>query len=234
MSSSVNLKLFATHPHACSYLDEREATTVFIDPDAKVDKSLYSRLSALGFRRSGQHVYRPHCAQCNACIPMRIPVDHFKPSRSQRRVLKRNQDLTLRVFESGDSDEFYDLYARYISARHRDGDMYPPSRSQYDGFLTSQWQITRFLAAYSDDKLVGVAVCDLLDEGLSAVYTYFDPKLDQRSLGTWFILQQLLWVEQLRLPYLYLGYWIDACDKMRYKAKFQPQQRLINGVWVFS
>ncbi|AFU97834.1 arginyltransferase [Simiduia agarivorans] len=234
MSSSVNLKLFATHPHACSYLDEREATTVFIDPDAKVDKSLYSRLSALGFRRSGQHVYRPHCAQCNACIPMRIPVTQFSPSRSQRRVLKRNQDLRLEVLESGDSDEFYALYARYIAARHKDGDMYPPSRSQYDGFLTSQWQITRFLAAYLDDQLVGVAVCDLLDEGLSAVYTFFDPELDQRSLGTWFILQQLRWVGHLGLPYLYLGYWINACDKMSYKAKFQPQQRLIDGVWVFS
>lgn len=234
MSSSVNLKLFATHPHACSYLDEREATTVFIDPDACIDKTLYSRLSALGFRRSGQHVYRPQCQQCKACIPLRIPVARFIPSRSQRRVLKRNQDLQLKVFDTGKSDQFYDLYARYIAARHRDGDMYPPSRHQYDGFLTSEWQITRFLAAYSGEHLVGVAVCDLLDEGLSAVYTFYDPALESRSLGTWFILQQLIWVAELDLPYLYLGYWIEECEKMSYKAKFAPQQRLIDGVWVFS
>jgi leucyl-tRNA---protein transferase len=232
MSSSINIKLFSTHPHPCSYLDEQEATTVFVDPEAAMDAGLYSRLSDLGFRRSGQHVYRPQCAHCNACLPVRIRLAEFKPNRAQRRTLKRNQDVELSQVDNIDTEECYALYARYISARHRSGDMYPPSRSQYRSFLTSEWGITRFLTARRSGVLVGVAVCDQLEKGLSAVYTYFEPDLHAKSLGSWFILQQINWAKSLGYPYLYLGYWIRNCQKMNYKTQYQPLECLRAGFWA--
>ncbi len=232
MTSSINLKLFSTHPHPCSYLDDQEATTVFVDPEAAMNASLYSRLSDLGFRRSGQHVYRPQCANCNACLPVRIRLSEFKPNRTQRRTLKRNSDLTLELLESIDTDECYALYARYISERHYQGDMYPPSRSQYRGFLTDEWGITRFLAARLEGELVGVAVCDQLEQGISAVYTFFDPALNARSLGSWFILKQIQWAMHQNAPYLYLGYWIKDSQKMNYKTQYQPLECLRAGFWA--
>ncbi|UTA49582.1 arginyltransferase [Simiduia sp. 21SJ11W-1] len=232
MSSSINLKLFSTHPHPCSYLDDQEATTVFVDPEAPMTPALYSRLSDLGFRRSGQHVYRPQCAECSACLPVRVRLQDFKPNRTQKRTLKRNRDLQLELVDSIDTDECYALYARYIAERHQDGDMYPPSRSQYQGFLTTEWGITRFLVARADGKLVGVAVCDQLEQGLSAVYTFFDPALSARSLGSWFILQQIHWANRLGLPYLYLGYWIRDCQKMNYKTQYQPLECFRAGFWA--
>ncbi|MDN3639951.1 arginyltransferase [Simiduia curdlanivorans] len=232
MSSSINIKLFSTHPHKCSYLADREATTVFVDPDATMDSALYSRLSELGFRRSGQHVYRPQCAECNACTPVRIKVEAFALNRQQKRTLKRNNDLTLELLERIDTDECYALYEAYINVRHRDGDMFPPTKSQYNGFLTAQWGATRFLAARLNGQLVGVAMCDVLANGLSAVYTFFDPSLTKRSLGAWFILQQIAWTNRLGLSHLYLGYWIKDCQKMSYKTQYQPLEYFKGGFWT--
>lgn len=232
MSSSVNLKLYSTHPHPCSYLPDREATTVFVDPEARIDAGLYESLSELGFRRSGRHIYRPQCQSCNACIPVRVRVGEFRPGRSQRRILSKNADLQMSLQDRADDDECYALYARYISERHADGDMHPPSRSQYDGFLTREWGITRYLCARLNGRLVGVAVCDQFSQGLSAVYTFFDPSLADRSLGSWFILQQIAWVSDSGLPYLYLGYWIADCQKMAYKVKYQPLEMLRHNHWL--
>ena len=232
MSSSINLKLFSTHPHNCSYLADKQATTVFVDPEAAMDGRLYSRLSELGFRRSGQHVYRPQCAQCNACTPVRVRISEVELSRQQKRTLKRNQDLSLELIDSIDTDEYYALYERYINARHKDGDMYPASRAQYKGFLTPQWGVTQFLVARLNGQLVGVAMCDLLTSGLSAVYTFFDPCLSKRSLGAWFILQQIAWGKRIGVSYLYLGYWIEECQKMNYKTLYQPLEYFKGGFWT--
>ena len=136
MTSSLrDLKVYTTYPHSCSYLPEQEATTLFVDPRTPMTGSLYSQLSLLGFRRSGSHLYRPNCGSCSACIPARVPASRFSPKRSQRRTLKRNEDVRIRELDSIDSDEAFDLYRRYIEARHHDGDMYPPSRDQYQSFL---------------------------------------------------------------------------------------------------
>ena len=131
MSNLRTLVFFATPAHDCSYLPDREATTMFVDPRAQVDKRLYSQLTALGFRRSGSHYYRPHCEQCNACTPVRLRVDDFRPDRSQRRVMAKNQDLTCRMVRASFSERYYNLYSHYIEQRHSDGDMYPPSREQF-------------------------------------------------------------------------------------------------------
>lgn len=232
MSDLSSLKLFATAPHPCSYLEGEEATTVFIDPHAEVDAELYSELSQLGFRRSGKHLYRPHCANCQACISCRIPVNQFRPNRSQRRCAKRNQDLSTQMIDSIDTDEHYALYQHYINTRHRDGDMYPPSREQYRTFLSPERGVTRFIEYRLEGQLVGVAVCDQLSHGLSAVYTFFASYMAARSLGVFAILAQIEQAKRMGLTYVYLGYWIKECRKMAYKTQYRPLQMLVNKRWV--
>jgi arginine-tRNA-protein transferase len=226
------LKFFATPPHACSYLEEQQATTLFVDPAARIDPALYSALSTLGFRRSGRHLYRPHCEHCNACIPVRIPVAEFAPRRSQRRILRRNADLTVTVRDAELTEENYALYARYIGERHDDGDMYPPSREQFRSFLLCDWSDTRFVEFREDDRLVAVAVTDRVDDGLSAIYTYYDPDHPKRSLGVHAILWQIEHARERGLPNLYLGYWIKRCRKMRYKTEYRPLEMRVGERWV--
>jgi len=232
MTDLSNLRLFGTQPHPCSYLDDQDATTLFVDPDAPVDIHLYSQLSQLGFRRSGSHLYRPQCAVCQACISCRIPVHLFKPNRSQKRCWQRNQDLQVREIDSIHTAEHYQLYADYINSRHKDGDMYPPSITQYEAFLTREWGVTRYLEMRLEGKLLGVAVCDRLEDGLSAVYTFYCPKAEKRSLGAFAILAQIHMAKQQGLSHLYLGYWIKECTKMRYKIQYRPLELLINRRWM--
>ncbi|WP_165854978.1 arginyltransferase [Marinobacter sp. JSM 1782161] len=231
MSSLKTLVFFATPPHDCSYLPDREATTMFVDPRAHVDKRLYSQLTALGFRRSGSHYYRPHCENCNACIPVRLDATAFQPNRSQRRVWKRNEDITFRLQPARFQENYYQLYARYIEQRHHDGDMYPPSREQFTSFLVEGANQSEFLEMWLDDELIGLAVLDALDDGLSAIYTLFDPDEEGRSLGTLGILWQVEEAQRRHLPFLYLGYWIRECRKMNYKSRFKPLEALIGGHW---
>lgn len=232
MTDLSTLKLFTTHPHPCSYLPGQEATTLFIDPGAEVDVTLYSRLSEYGFRRSGQHIYRPRCGQCQACIPMRVPVKLFTCNRQQKRCWRRNQDIETKILRSIDTDEHYQLYDDYIRQRHADGDMFPPSRQQYRDFLSAQWGSTRYIEFRQASQLLAVAVCDQLDHGLSAIYTFYSADQDRRSLGTYAVLFQIEWARQLELDYVYLGYWIKQCQKMRYKSDYRPFQLFINNTWV--
>lgn len=231
MSSLKTLIFFATPEHRCSYLSERHATTMFVDPRAHIDRRLYSQLTALGFRRSGTHYYRPHCENCNACIPVRIPVSRFKPNRAQRRNWRDNEDLTLRAVPVQYTDEYYALYEHYISDRHADGDMYPPSREQFVSFLVEGVIDGFFLEIRKDGRLVGLAVIDVLDDGFSAIYTMFDTGMTQRSLGTLAILWQIEEVKRRGSSYVYLGYWIRQCRKMNYKRRFRPLEMLRHGHW---
>lgn len=232
MSDLSSLKLFATQPHPCSYLDDHEATTVFVDPDAKIDASIYTQLSQLGFRRSGSHLYRPQCMRCQACISCRIPINLFKPNRSQRRCLQKNSDISLEFTDTIATQEHYQLYANYIEHRHPEGDMHPPSQEQYNAFLTSEWNLTKYIEFKINGKLIGVSVCDQLGDGLSAVYTFYDPSLEARSLGKFAILAQIDQAKQLNLDYLYLGYWIKECNKMNYKIQYRPLELLVNRRWM--
>ncbi len=231
MNDHQRIKLYATHPHDCSYFDDREARTVFIDPDVPLTPRLYTELSQRGFRRSGNHVYRPQCESCRECIATRIPVANFEFSRSQRRVLKRNADITVKAL-SRPAVEAYDLYERYINGRHDDGDMYPASRNQYDSFIAEAPGYTEFRHFYLGDVLVGLAVTDVLNDGLSAIYTFYDPDLSRRSLGRFSILDQIRACRERRLPYLYLGYWIRDSEKMRYKTDYRPIELLVKNRWL--
>ena len=231
MTDLSKLKLYATHPHPCSYLSGEQATTLFVDPDTSVDQLAYSELADLGFRRSGKHIYRPHCASCQACLAARIPVEHFKAKRNQRKIWNRNQDLTVDEVEHIDGDQYFELYQRYIDRRHRDGDMFPATREQYQSFLTKEWDSTRFFRFSCGEELLAVAVVDQLTRGLAAVYTFFDADNERRSLGSYAILWQVEMARQLDLPYLYLGYWIRNCRKMNYKTDYRPLEILVGNRW---
>lgn len=231
MSSDV-IKFYSTAPHECSYLEGEQATTLFVDPDKQIDIPLYTALSEHGFRRSGKHLYKPNCEHCDACIPVRIPVAGFNWKRRFKRIMKRNEDIDVVVVNDISGSEYYQLYARYIRDRHRDGDMYPPSQEQYQNFLTSEWKSTEFLRYEVDGKLLGVAVTDNLVTGLSAIYTFFDPRLEQRSLGVYSVLKQIELCKERGLDYLYLGYWIKNCAKMAYKSEYRPMEILSNAHWL--
>ncbi|WP_286238386.1 arginyltransferase [Neptuniibacter halophilus] len=227
------LHFYATPEHDCSYLTGKTAKTLFVDPQAEIDQATYSRLSDLGFRRSGKHIYRPHCDGCNACISVRVPVRHFKFRKSQQRILNKNRDLTVSKTTPAFSDEYYALYSRYINERHQDGDMYPPSLEQFNSFLVEGEEHTYFMEFRDPEgRLLAVSVVDMLEQGMSAIYTFYDPSLSKRSLGTYCILWQLQYCEEHQLPYLYLGYWVKACRKMSYKTAFSPFELLIDGDWM--
>tara|TARA_R110002110_G_scaffold166675_1_gene367461 strand:- start:19911 stop:20609 length:699 start_codon:yes stop_codon:yes gene_type:complete len=227
-----DLKVYTTYPHNCSYLEDQEATTLFVDPRQRMDKTLYSNLSLLGFRRSGHHIYRPHCTHCDACIPARIAVADFEPKRSQRRTLKRNADLHVEQSDDILDEEAFTLYCRYIELRHADGDMFPPDREQYEAFLNDAWDCTRYYRFYDEQRLVAIAVVDELLDGLSAIYTFFEPEQEQRSLGSFAILWQIAEAQRCHLDYVYLGYWIRDCQKMSYKSAYRPLQLYINSRWT--
>lgn len=228
-----DLRFFLTVPHACSYLPGREATTLFLDPEETPAAGVYDALTLQGFRRSGRHLYRPHCENCSACRSARIPVADFHPGRTQRKILRRNADIQTRLLSARWVPQHYALYAAYIRARHADGEMYPPSREQYQTFLTLDQPYAQLLEMTLDERLVGVAVFDQLDHGLSAIYTFFDvdPQLDRRSLGTFAILKLVELAQRRGLPHVYLGYWIEQCRKMRYKKAFSPLEVLDGRRW---
>ncbi len=225
------LNFFATPPHPCSYLADRQAITVFADPDFRKDRGVYSTLSRHGFRRSGPHLYRPRCEGCNACVPVRVPVAEFRPRRSQRRAWARNQDLVVRPRSARFDLDHYRLYARYLEHRHPGGGMDDPSPEQFMEFLTSPWADTVFFELNLGERLLAVAVADVLDDGLSAVYTFFDPDAESRSLGVFGVLWEIAEARRLGLDYLYLGYWIEESPKMSYKSGYQPLEYLHDGRW---
>lgn len=232
MTNLQTLVFYATPEHDCSYLEGQKATTMFADPKAKITLSIYSQLSALGFRRSGNHYYRPHCTHCSACIPVRVPIESFKPSRSQKRILAKNKHVSFQIMTPDFHEDHYLLYEKYIQTRHADGDMFPPSREQYRSFLIESHSSTRFVEFTMNEQLYAVAVMDELEDGLSAIYTFFNPEMSQYSPGTYAILWQIEEAKRRNVPYLYLGYFIKQCRKMAYKTDYQPFQARINDSWL--
>ncbi|WP_078119591.1 arginyltransferase [Thiosocius teredinicola] len=227
-----HLPLYLSAPHACSYLPGRQSNTLFTDPDQAMDMSTYSELLRYGFRRSGSMVYSPRCDHCQQCVSVRVPVDDFAPRRAHRRVIKANRDIEVYDHPAVFNDEHYALYQRYTRARHEDGDMANASSDDYMSFLQTDWCDTQFLEFRRSKQLMAVAVTDMPTDGLSAVYTFFDPDYADRSLGTFAILSQIRYARARRLSYLYLGYWIQECRKMAYKVNFRPIELWQQGQWL--
>lgn len=227
-----SLKIFATEPHGCAYLPDREARTLYIDPYGPMDNAIYAQLLEQGYRRSGEFVYRPGCLGCQACESLRIPVDAFQARRRHRRCIRRNQDLQAAVTHPELGEEHVALYRRYIGNRHDNSTMQTDNPEKIRSFLLSHWSSTFFLEYRLGGQLICVAVVDQLLNGLSAVYTFFDPAHGDRGLGNLAILHQLSLAKERRLPHVYLGYWIEQCGPMAYKSGFRPHERFINGRWI--
>ena len=226
-----NIRVYLSTSHPCPYLPGQTATSLIIDPDLETDHYRLTQLTLNGFRRSGELIYRPHCSQCQACVSVRIPVNEFSPNRGQRRVLRKNRDLLITKLTPTFKQEHFELYWRYQNSRHPGSDMCDRNPDKYHQFLISNTCNTVFYEFTLNDQLVAVSVVDELIDGLSAVYTFFEPDYSKRSLGTFAILWQIMDVSARNLDWLYLGYWINQCEKMSYKTNFQPIEGFRNGVW---
>jgi len=226
-----NFRLLITPEHECSYLPDRQAATLFVDPHASIDTGAYSLFSELGFRRSGEHVYRPHCPLCNECKPIRVVVDNFKLSRSQQRVVRKNVDTRLTWCDAEFKEEHFEIYQRYMSDRHEGSSMQDDDPEHYMRIMNSSWCSTKLAEFRINDQLVAIAITDWLVDAFSAVYTFFDPAFSHLSPGTFAIIEQIEEAKKTRRKYLYLGYWIKDCAKMSYKNKFTATQSFNGHSW---
>ena len=225
------LQFYATSPYPCSYLPARDARSQVATPTHLIDAEVYSALVRRGFRRSGAFTYRPHCLNCKACIPVRLPVAELQYSRAQRRAIRNHAELTVRQRPLAFFAEHYALYSRYQNARHAGGGMDEDGHEQYAHFLLQSNVDTRLIEFSEGDTVRMVSIIDVLEDGLSSVYTFYDPDVPGASYGTYNILWQARQCSALELPYLYLGYWIADSRKMAYKSRFSPIEGLIDGHW---
>jgi arginyl-tRNA--protein-N-Asp/Glu arginylyltransferase len=226
----MQLPLWLTSEQVCSYLPHQRSQSLVIDPDITLSPHDYSQLIAQGFRRSGEQVYRPYCNNCQACVPTRLAVNHFQPARHQKRCLSRNAYVAVSIQSTDFTPEHFELYQRYLASRHPD-DADDISADDYLDFFSSSWCDTWLVEFRLQQQLLAVAVVDVLDNALSAVYTFYDPNHSSRSLGVLAVLWQIHYAQQHSLDYVYLGYWISDCRKMRYKSQYQPLQGWLNGNW---
>lgn len=230
-----NLKeihFYTTAEYECGYLPQQSARSLVAAPAHLIDTKAYTKLIEQGFRRSGLFTYKPKCFSCNACIPIRIPVDRFTLSRSQKRVLKHCADLRTNILELDLYEDHLDLYQNYQRTRHADSEMAVDAKMQYKNFLLTS-SVDSILIEYRNrrDELKMVSLVDMLENGLSAVYTFYDPN-SKLSLGTYGVLSQIMMCRDMGLKWLYLGYWIKECQKMSYKSNFKPYQYFENNCWL--
>jgi len=233
-NESTRLEFYATPVHSCPYLEKKLAKTLFLNPELQPNDPIYNALIGKGFRRSGDHIYRPHCDDCSACISVRIKSSNFVANKQQKRCFKKGKRFHTRIHPANFDAQHYRLFEQYINSRHADGDMYPTSEKQYKEFILCDWMNTQFLDFIepTTGQLIACCVFDQLNTGLSAVYTFFDPDYSRFSLGRLAVLTLIETSKHLDLDYVYIGYWIKACRKMSYKSEYRPIECFINDQWV--
>jgi arginine-tRNA-protein transferase len=231
------LQFYVTTPYACGYLPDKRAQSLIAAPHHLIDNEVYSSLILQGFRRSGKFAYRPHCEGCQKCIPVRVILGEFVPNRSQKRAFKQHADLAVRILPLAYHQSHFELYAEYQALRHASDDHFDQNKSaddaeQYRQFLC-QSNVESLMVEFRDPKhqVKIVSVVDIVQDGVSAVYTFYDAQAPKASYGTYSIMWLIEWTKSLGLAHLYLGYWIEQSQKMAYKQHFQPQERLINDDW---
>jgi len=231
------LQFYVTTPYKCGYLPNRLAQSLIAAPHHLIDTEIYSSLVQQGFRRSGKFAYRPHCENCRACVPVRIVLDQFKPNRNQSRAFKKHANLSVRILPLAYHQNHFELYANYQSLRHASDEAFNKNNTlddeeQFRQFLC-QSNVETLLVEFRDEKhkIKIVSVADIVRDGISAVYTFYDASDVKSSYGIHSIMWLIDWAKSLGLPYLYLGYWIKDSQKMAYKEQFQPQEKLIQEVW---
>ncbi|MBE0418670.1 arginyltransferase [Pseudoalteromonas nigrifaciens] len=232
MNEHIPARAGLSQEFACSYLPNRqEQLLVILDPSC-YSSDKFESLLALGFRRSGNQIYRPHCPTCSACSSVRVLAQEFIETKSHKRKLNKAKTRFEVKYSNQERPQYYALYSKYISLRHQDGSMYPPDKTQFQSFLLCSWLNITFIELWDQDNLVAVAVTDCMDKAISAIYTFFDPDCEQYSLGTVMILQQLIFAKAQNKHYVYLGYQIDECPKMNYKTQFLPAQKQVKDQWL--
>lgn len=228
------LQFYVTASYDCGYLPNKLAQSLIATPQHLVNTQVYSSLIQQGFRRSGKFAYRPHCENCQACVPVRVILQDFSPSRSQKRAFKQHQNLTTTILPVAFHEEHYALYSAYQRARHSDDKLTSPldDSAQYQSFLCQSNVESVLVEFRENNQLKMVSVIDIVSDGISAVYTFYDTSNTKVSFGTYNVLWQIEWAKSFNLPYLYLGYWIKASQKMAYKQNYQPLEMLIDGKWL--
>ena len=226
-----NIPVIDSAEHPCNYQHEKQARLLYVHPELPPINNLYTHLITMGFRRSGKQLYRPHCNSCQDCISLRVPVNSFKSSKSQKRIINKNTQTTTRLIPAAFNEQHFKIYVRYQNNRHPDGEMSQLSKDDYLNFLTGPWCNTLFMEIRIKRTLVGIAVIDQIDSALSAVYTFYDPDFQHFSLGHFAILKMIHYASLKNLTWVYLGYWIEPCKNMAYKANYRPIEAFINGQW---
>ena len=236
-------EFYVTAPQPCPYLPGRQERKLFTHLTQEKPTTLIDNLLRGGFRRSQNIAYMPYCEGCQACVSVRVVIDGFVMTRSMQRALARGRHLDARRVPPEPTSEQFGLFRRYIDARHSDGGMADMTVLDY-AMMVEDSVINTFVTEYREKPenpldsdpdswpLKAVALCDLLSDGISMVYSFYDPKADQISLGTYMILEHIEYAQTLGLPYLYLGYWINGSRKMNYKMRYQPQEHLGPNGWV--
>ena len=225
------IQFYVTTNYSCGYINGQDAQSIVATPYKNVNSKNFKSLISQGFRRSGQYVYKPNCKNCKACIPIRLLASNFKASRSQKRLKKYLNKLSVELLPLNFNEEHYNLYVNYQNKRHRNNDKSEDDVADYNDFLINSNVNSKLVEFRLNNQLKIITIIDIIDDGISAVYTFYDCSDQKLSLGTMSIIWLLEHCKKENLPFLYLGYWIHESQKMKYKINFKPYELMINGVW---
>ena len=225
------IQFYKTTEYNCSYIDKMYAQSLVVTPYKSIDQNIFQDLIEKGFRRSGQYIYKPSCKSCTACIPIRLTVQKFLSSRSQKRIFKKHQHFDVREVSFAFKQEHFDLYSKYQNKRHSSINNDQNKIDDYNDFLIKSNVNSKLVEFWDGDLLKIVSIIDMMSDGISAVYTFFDPDDEKVSYGTYSIIWLINWCKNQQFKYMYLGYWIGECNKMKYKTNFKPYELYIKGYW---